>query len=213
MSSTAPWTARRGTFLAKPSPTMPSSSISVSQRRTGFPSSASGAKLAEPCRSSSSRRGTVGATRSTASMPALTTTWQNRFTWRRSSHGLRALLRRAVGQCVERVRLWSRPVGHPRQPGLCRRQRDQAHVARISTAGVSDAPFRTSGVAQRNRRPSLTIRTLIATPIRSRCSSAGSGESSASTSSRPCAASATSSAPKVASPAMHRSPRSRRRET
>ena len=103
---------------------------------------------------------------------------------------VRALLRRAAGHATSEiacgpVRLDTRSgrVAVDGNPG-------QAHLARIPAALLSDAPYRPHRVARRTRPSTSTTR--ISTGIRtpSRCSSAACARSSASTSSRPCAASA-----------------------
>ena len=94
---------------------------------------------------------------------------------------VRALLRRSAGHAKSEFNCGPVRLDTAHRPRRGRRQSGQAHQPRIPAAVLSDAPHRPRGVAHRTGRASLRpgLRPRLATP--SRCSSAASARSSAST--------------------------------
>ena len=103
---------------------------------------------------------------------------------------IRALLRRSAGHAKSELNCGSVRLDTRTGRVTRRRQSGQAHLARIPAAVLPHAPYRPRGLAHANWSSISTTRISTATPTPSRCSSAASARSSASTSSRPCAGSA-----------------------
>ena len=103
---------------------------------------------------------------------------------------LRALLRRAAGHASSDLTVG--PVRLDARAGrvTVNNVRDQAHQPRISPLVLSHAPHRAHHLAQRDRRTSVRAGFRPRLRTRSKCSSGDCARSSASTSSRPRAASA-----------------------
>jgi hypothetical protein len=178
MSSTAPSMARRAIISARANPTTPSFSISACPRWTAFRCLKRGAAPAAPCRCLSSPRATAGATRCRALTPAPTIMSPSRFIWRKC-------WRACARYCAV-------PPGTPRASSPAARFASiPAPAASPSTAIRSSSPRTNTGYcpisctipAASCRAPNWssisTTRTSIATPTRSRSSSAASAKNSA----------------------------------